>query len=191
MLNIDTMQADERAQLFADVFRWVRKHGGGMTLPLVAYQERVKTWHTVFVDLAVVYQSPEDNLSVLLERRPESGHLYPGMYDFSGGNFHFRETAEAAAERILLGGLGLIGARRFAGVATYVKTKAEIGVSLLFVVTVDKKDTEPGEGLNWRFFPLDELPKDVVPWQTAVYPKMIRNFISTGCPTLEEYYGQE
>jgi len=180
------MDPEEQEQLLVNVFKWIRANSG--KLPFAAYCERQKTWHGVFVDLAIVRLN-QDKISVLLERRPETGHIYPGMYDIPGGNFIYRETALKAASR-LAKKLGFIDIPSFAGVATYTKTEAEIGISLLFVLEVKDEgaSNEPPEGC--RFFTLNELPLDLVPWQANCYPFMIQSFFASGSSILSEYSGQ-
>ncbi|MEK7154332.1 MAG: hypothetical protein AAB792_02135 [Patescibacteria group bacterium] len=182
-VDLETMDPVERERLFVSVFRWIQANGG--KLPFAAYCERIRTWHGTFVDLAIV-RLDQDKISVLLERRPETGHIYPGMYDIPGGNFMYRETAFEAASR-LAGKLGFMGIPSFAGIATYTKTEAEIGISLLFVLEIKGQVIEPG---GCRFFALNELPQDLVPWQANCYPSMIQSFFATGSSFLSEYSGQ-
>lgn len=184
--DLNAMEPAEREELLVGVFKWIRANGG--MLPYDAYRERVRTWHAAFVDVAVVWVDATGRIHVLLEHRPETGHLYPGMYDVPGGNFTHRETAQEAAERIV-SELGFAGEPEFAGVGTYVKTEAEIGVSLLFVLKVDQEATPEG----CSFFTIGDMSRlaDLVPWQRAIYPRMIWNFMTpTKRSTLEEYLGQ-
>jgi len=186
-IDLDAMAAKEREDLFVEMFEWVQRNDG--RLPLEAYAARTQTWHIPFVDVAVVWRNPKGHLSVLLESRPETGHLYPGMRDVPGGNFTDRETIEEAAKR-MLGKLGFSGKPQFAGVATYTKTRAGIGISILCVLVVEG-ETLPRVPEGCHFFHLDEeMPGDLVPWQAWVYPDMIRKFLKDGRPTLQEYHGQ-
>ncbi len=169
-------------------FQWARKNGG--RLPFAAYEERVKTWHTSFVDLAIIHRSGYDRkkVQILLQRRPEKGYVYPGMWDIPGGNVGQRESLLGAAWRMasLLGGFSSQGEPLPAGVATYTQTPAEVGISHLFVLEIQREwpDLLP---VDCKVFSLDCLPADIVPWQAAVYPDMIRRFLLQGPSFLEEY----
>jgi len=183
------MDPKEREEALAGAFRWVREDNGGR-LPFGAYQERVKTWHTPFVDVAVVKRRGYDRETVqlLLERRPETGHLYPGMRDVPGGNLNNRELLRDSARR-LVAKLGFLWEPLPAGVATYTQTSAEVGVSHLFVVEIGEEWPDPLPE-HCSTFLLDRLPKDLVPWQAALYPNMIQRFFSRGPSVLLEYDGQ-
>lgn len=132
---------------------------------------------------------------MLLERRPEKGHLYPGMWNFPGGNLQTREFLFDGALRLVTG-LGLTEEPHefssivvLAGTATYVKTPAEVGVSHLFVGKILKRWPDPLPQ-NCQVFNLDHLPEDLVPWQAEVYPDMIRQFLFHGPSELMEYRGE-
>lgn len=194
--RIAGMNETRRIQLLTAAFQWVREDAHGM-LPFKAYEERVRTWHTVFVDVAVVARFGHGlkGIEILLQRRPNRPpYLYPGMYDVPGGNFLHRETVEDAAARIATDlGFGESDSRPdFAGVGTYVKTEAEIGTSFLFVVELPGVGSWPAElPNNGEVFSLDKLPDGVVPWQEGIYPDMIRAFFSEGVSTIAEYLGKD
>lgn len=179
------MNPTEREVLLAEVFQWVREENGGR-LPFKAYQQRVRMWHTPFVDVAILIQKPQPR--VLLERRPKTGHLYPGMLDFPGGNFLHMEGIYQAAMRIagkLLFATEEKWIPRFVGVASYVRTEAEVGISFLFIVEIGEEPNQLPE--SCEFYLLNSLPSDVVPWQLTTYPGMIQG---EALSCLVEYEGQ-
>lgn len=167
-------------------FRWAQKHKG--QLPLKSYKLKIATFHTPFIDLAVIFLPKSGVPEILLELRPDNIYPYPNQWNIPGGNFLHRETLKQASKRLLKNS-GCSGQPIFTGVATYVKTQAEVGISFLFVKKLTAKKPRPKKG--WKFFRLDKPPKNLVPWQKNIYPKMIRRFLSGKPPIVLEYLGED
>ena len=189
MPDLDTMEPAIREKVLLASLLWLEQQKKtGQRFPFSVYQILVRTVHVCFVDIAVLDVNKEKSeYKVLLERRPNTGHIYPGMQNIPGGNFLYRESAEAAASRIAQQ-LGCIQEPIFVGIATYTKTSTEVGVSLLYAV---KADTAFNPPLNCQFFDLNNVPQDLVPWQAVLYPAMIREYVKNGSLTrVYEYLGE-
>lgn len=183
-LDLESLPEETREALLVKCFQHAKNRGG--RLPLLAFYAKVDAFPTPFVETFTCCEG-DSGWEVLLEERPPDDPFFGGKFHIPGTTLPRRTpfgltVAKTAGESIPW---GVSEQAEFMGVIHMPNVIREHAVSIAFLRRLKQK-VEPKSG---AFYPLSALPTPLVVHQEKAFIPLLRRFLETDIPSLEEYLG--
>lgn len=112
-------------------------------------------------------------VEVQLIRRPADDPLWPGLWHNPGTVLRATDTFGSAANRLFDDELGGFGTAEDLIFVENLFNKSTRGTEVVLLYRMDGEDGEPAEG---AFFPVDDLPKDIIESEIALIRRAAADF---------------